>query len=308
LQVLFSAVELGIFEALPSAVGSDNSGDDEGVTAAVLSVTLGTDEDALTRLLDACVGLGMLAHKGGDSPSRYRHTATSATFLTAGGNESMVGYIHHSQKLLYPLWGDLAGAVREGSNRWHSVFGRDSADVFASVYSSKADLDRFVASMHSFGSASSPLVVTAYDLGRFRHLVDVGGGTGHLAAAATTAWPGLAATVLELPAVTASTREYIANMGATDRVSVAEVDFFADSVWPLPRDADIISFGRILHDWGETDCELILRRACAHLPIGGGVLLAEMLLDEDKRGPVSAQLQSLNMLVQTKGKERSGSE
>lgn len=42
--------------------------------------------------------------------------------------------------------------------------------------------------------------------------------------------------------------------------------------------------------------------------LGCGVLLAEMVLDDEKRKRSTALLQSLNMLVQTEGKERSGSE
>ncbi|XP_077150803.1 acetylserotonin O-methyltransferase-like isoform X2 [Ranitomeya variabilis] len=41
---------------------------------------------------------------------------------------------------------------------------------------------------------------------------------------------------------------------------------------------------------------------------GGGVLLVEALLNEDKSGPVTSQLLSLNMLVQTEGRERTPSE
>lgn len=41
--------------------------------------------------------------------------------------------------------------------------------------------------------------------------------------------------------------------------------------------------------------------------IGCGILLAEMVLDDEKKRS-TVLLQSLNMLVQTEGKERSGSE
>lgn len=42
--------------------------------------------------------------------------------------------------------------------------------------------------------------------------------------------------------------------------------------------------------------------------LGCGILLAEMLLDDEKKNRRTALLQSLNMLVQTEGKERSGSD
>src|SRR5207302_192244 len=45
-------------------------------------------------------------------------------------------------------------------------------------------------------------------------------------------------------------------------------------------------------------------RVYQHLPPGGAVLVAEKLLDDDKRGPRWAQLQNLNMLTCTEGTER----
>uniref|UniRef100_A0A8C6EIG8 Acetylserotonin O-methyltransferase n=1 Tax=Microcebus murinus TaxID=30608 RepID=A0A8C6EIG8_MICMU len=41
---------------------------------------------------------------------------------------------------------------------------------------------------------------------------------------------------------------------------------------------------------------------------GGGLLVVESLLDEDGRGPLTTQLYSLNMLVQTEGRERTPSQ
>lgn len=43
-------------------------------------------------------------------------------------------------------------------------------------------------------------------------------------------------------------------------------------------------------------------------PAGGAVLVVEALLYEDGSGPVTAQLYSLNMLVQTEGKERTAAQ
>jgi acetylserotonin N-methyltransferase len=40
------------------------------------------------------------------------------------------------------------------------------------------------------------------------------------------------------------------------------------------------------------------------LPPDGAVLIAEKLLDDDKSGPSWAQMQNLNMLTCTEGKER----
>ena len=73
-------------------------------------------------------------------------------------------------------------------------------------------------------------------------------------------------------------------------------------------DADLFALGQILHDWSEAKIALLLRRIFDRLPRGGGLLIAERLLNEDGVGPVAANMQSFNMLVCTEGKERSAGE
>jgi acetylserotonin O-methyltransferase len=99
-------------------------------------------------------------------------------------------------------------------------------------------------------------------------------------------------------------REQIAGSAAAARLAVVEGDFFTD---PLPP-ADLYCLGRILHDWSDAKIHRLLARIFEALPPGGGLLIAETLLDDDHSGPVPAQMQSLNMLVCTEGRERSEAE
>jgi acetylserotonin O-methyltransferase len=78
-------------------------------------------------------------------------------------------------------------------------------------------------------------------------------------------------------------------------------NFFTD---PLPP-ADLYSVGRILHDWSDEKIQRLLARVFAALREGGGLLVAEKLLAPDY---VSAHMQSLNMLVNAEGRERSAAE
>ncbi|XP_014890574.1 acetylserotonin O-methyltransferase isoform X3 [Poecilia latipinna] len=81
-------------------------------------------------------------------------------------------------------------------------------------------------------------------------------------------------------------------------------DFFKDS---LPV-ADLYILARILHDWTDERCIELLCRIYKACKPGGAVLLVEALLNEDGSGPLTAQLYSLNMLVQTEGRERTGAQ
>jgi acetylserotonin O-methyltransferase len=192
--------------------------------------------------------------------------------------------------------GELEEAIREGSNRWQPTFGLQAGELFDYFFRTEEAKRDFLLGMHGFGQISSPAVVRAFDLSRFTKLVDLGGATGHLANAAREAYPNLSVALMELPPVVEFARDLT---GAS--VELIAGDFFKD---PLPP-ADLYALSRILHDWGEEKIRTLLSRIHAALPAGRGLLIAEMLLDDDKRGPVDAHMQSLNMLVCTEGRERS---
>jgi acetylserotonin N-methyltransferase len=162
----------------------------------------------------------------------------------------------------------------------------------------------FLMGMHGFGMLTSPKVAAAFDLSRFRRLVDLGGATGHLTIAACELYPEMHGVVFDLQQAVGLARELVAGSAASARIEVIAGDFFTDS---LPA-ADLYYTGRILHDWSEDKIERLLARIMERLPAGGGLLIGEKLLGEDGVGPLPANMQSLNMLVVTEGRERSLSE
>jgi acetylserotonin N-methyltransferase len=158
--------------------------------------------------------------------------------------------------------------------------------------------------MHGFGLLSSPEVARIFNLSRFQTICDLGGATGHLAVAACERYGTMRGIVFDLPPACETARRMLAGTRVAGRIEVVAGDFFTDE---LPR-ADLYALGRILHDWSEERIRALLGRIHAALPSGGGLLVAEALLDDDRTGPVYAQMQSLNMLVCTEGRERSARE
>ena len=257
-KTMFAAVELGIFDGRRPA-----------------------DCKELNRLLDACVALGLLEKQG----DRYVNTPAAEKYLRSDSPDTLTGYIRYSNSALYLMWAHLEDAVREGTHRWKQTFGLDGP-IFSHFFRTPEAMRDFQRGMHGFGKITSPAVVSAFDLSRFRRLVDLGGGSGHLAQAARERYPHLQTAVFDLPAVAQLYPGTIAG------------DFFKD---PLPA-ADLYSLGRILHDWSEEKIRTLLAKIYIALPQGGGLLVAERLLDEHN---VPAHMQSLNMLVVTEGRERS---
>jgi acetylserotonin N-methyltransferase len=269
-KTMFTAVKLGIFD----------SNRPQGA--------------AMDRLLEACVALGLLMKHGDE----FVNTPVADEYLRRASPRTLSGYIRYSNDALYQLWEHLDDAVIEGSNRWQQTFG-GSGGLFTHFFRTPEAQRDFLMGMHGFGMISSPAVIAAFDLSRFTSFVDLGGATGHLALAARDKYPGIRATVFDLPSVIEVAKEHVG-----DRVSLISGDFFVDR---LPS-GDLYAVGRILHDWTETKIMALLEKIHEALPDGGGLLIAEKIMHEDRSGPVTTHMQSLSMLVCTEGRERTLSE
>jgi acetylserotonin N-methyltransferase len=283
-QAMFTAVKMGIFDRLRQGSGS----------AGELARALGADEGALARLLDACAAMGLLLKDHGV----YSNGPLADMYLCRESPQTLTGYILYSDAALYPMWAHLEDAVREGTHRWSQTFGLEGP-IFSHFFRTEDAMRDFAKGMHGLGMLSSPLVTGAFDLSRFRRMVDLGGATGHLVRAACDRYPDLRGAVFDLPRVAEIAREY-----AGSRIEVIAGDFFEDE---LPE-ADLFAVGQILHDWAGDKIDRLLRKIHRRLPEGGALLVAEKLLFDDGVGPVSANMQSLNMLVCTEGKERTPEE
>ncbi len=285
-KAMFVAVSMGVFDRLSEGPA----------TAAEMAAHLEAHPGATERLLDACAALGLLRKESGV----YSNQPQAETFLCAESPHSLAGYIRYSDEAVYPMWGNLASAVKEGAPRWMQTFGLDGP-IFSSFFRTERAMRDFARGMHGIGMLTSPKVAAAFDLSRFRHMADLGGATGHLVIAACEMYPQLRGTIFDLPQVAPLAREQLELSESRARIEIVAGDFFEDE---LPA-ADLYALGRILHDLMPDKIDLLLRRILERLPLSGGLLLAEKLLNEDGVGPVQANMQSLNMLVVTEGRERS---
>ena len=130
------------------------------------------------------------------------------------------------------------------------------------------------------------------DLGRFRRIVDVGGGTGALARRMARRGPGASVVLFDQPHVLALAP---AAPGVTP-----EAGSFLDGV-PAGADAYVLKF--VLHDWDAPRAATILRHCRAAMADGGRVLAIEVVVP-DGAAPSIAKTHDVNMLVLTGGRER----
>src|SRR5882672_10874554 len=199
-KAMFAALELGVFERLEQGAA----------TADQLAKELSLNADAAERLLDACVGSGLLAKQGGT----YANNATASTYLVRTSANALVGYIDYSNRVGYRMWGDLETAIRKGTHLWETTYGL-KGDIFAHFFKSDEAKRTFLMGMHGMGMLSSPRVVEMFDLSRFT-------------IEAVRRHPKLRGTIFDLPPVVAVAREFIDRSPDKARLDTVAGDFFKD--------------------------------------------------------------------------------
>ncbi|XP_026152050.1 putative bifunctional dTTP/UTP pyrophosphatase/methyltransferase protein isoform X1 [Mastacembelus armatus] len=292
-KALFTASKLCVFDLLQSRPGLDAT----QVAQEIKASLKGTE-----CLLQACVSLGLLKSKERTCKKPvYENTDLATRFLVSGSPFALHGYIQHCNDIVWPLFSHLESAVREGTNQHEKAFGKKSKDIFQDTYYNSQEVKlRFMNAMHSIARVTGKAVASAFDLSSYKTACDLGGCTGAMAYEFTKAHPGLSVTVFDLPAVVEMS-EHFQPLHTDNRVSFVAGDFFKDE---LPK-ADLYILARILHDWPDEKVHILLSKIADACTTGCGLLLSEIFLDEDRRGPSRGLLQALSM---SEGKQRSATE
>ena len=282
-KTLAAAHELDLFSRLSGTAGT---------TAGELAETLAIEERPADMLLTGCAALGLLEKNDG----RYVNSPIAEEFLVRAKPYYFGGFVQMLDQRLYPGWGRLTEAIRTNRpttwdpDRQRSIF--DGEDPLL--------LAVFWEAMHSLSTFTARALGEAVDLSGARRLLDVGGGSAAFDIELCRLYPDLTATVYDLPKVTDIAAGKVKEAGVADRIDTVAGDFFTDPA--LPGGYNTILLSMILHDWAEERCRTILQKCWAALPSGGQVIIAELLVNDARTGPPPAALMSLNMLVETEGR------
>ena len=122
----------------------------------------------------------------------------------------------------------------------------------------------------------APACMKYHDFGRYRRILDIGGNSGEFVRQVCRRYPGVSATVFDLPLVCDIGLEHIRSEPEADRISFLKGNAVTD---PLPEGFDLITFKSMLHDWPEKEAKQFIEKASQSLEPGGTLLIFE-------RGPL----------------------
>jgi hypothetical protein len=268
--VLYAALDLGLFTAV--AGGAD--------TEPALATALGIAPLNVERLVAACTALGLLERDG----DQLRNAPDVARFAVQGEPTYAGPWLNFTRGDV-PDWFRLAETMR-----------RDEPPRPLGKYSTLtvAEARAYHEATYSIGMGAGRRFARQVDLSRRTRLLDLGGGSGAYSIAATAAYPGLRAVVLDLPPVVEVAREFIAANGASDRVQAVAGDFTRD---PFPTDCDAVAMASNLPIYNEQTIAAVVRKAHDALLPGGEMHLVGEMLEDDRRGPLDPALWGLSEAI-----------
>lgn len=274
-QMLYVMAELGIADCV--AQGPK--------TVEALAGETGCDADSLHRFLRALASIGLLAES---SPRRYGPTPLSDTLRSDRADSLRSVAQLGGHPLHWQAWGGLIESVRTGRTAFDAANGCSFFEAMAADASLSATFQQVLDRLRDVDQG----VVDAADFGRFRRIVDVGGGAGQLARRIAAVCPAASVTLFDRTHATAE-------VDTQPAVDFASGDFL-DAV-PEGADAYILKF--VLHDWDDARAVRILRNCHAAMSPSGRVFVVEVIVPESA-APSVAKTHDINMLVLTGGRER----
>lgn len=280
-RVVLTAVEFGVFTELAGGP----------LSAQGVMDRFGWHARATGPFLDALVGMGLLRR---DRAGLYSNSRQASLFLDRGKPSYIGGLMELSSKRLYGLWSGLGDLLRTGRPQAAEEQGEN--EFFSTLYRDPEALREFLAGMTGITTGEATLIAARFPWKGYQTFVDVGAAQGALPVRVALTHPHLTGASYDLPAVGPIFEEYVASFGLRHRLRFLPGDM---NDGPLPR-ADVISFGHVLHGYGEPKRRELIAKAYEAVPPGGAILVYDAMIDADRRRNFTGMLSSLNIMLETR--------
>lgn len=290
-KALYCAVELEIPDLLVDGPRS---------AAEIAQATnADADADAVDRLLRYLVSRDLFTRA---RDGRYLNNGATA-FLRKNHPYSWRDWVlFFGSDWNWQIWNQMPTRIREGRSAAQAALGMDFFE-YVNRENAKAR-GAFNGAMAAGARLQSLLFTESVDLSGYRHVCDVGGGTGTTLVRLLRAHAGLQGTVLDLPELEQEARTVFESAGVADRARFAGGDFFQS----VPQGCDLYTLFAVIHDWDDDRCVRILGNIRGAMAPAGRIMIIEKPVRAGA-GHDFAKASDMLMLVLGKGgRERTESE
>jgi hypothetical protein len=283
-QALYSAAKLGVADLLK----------DGPQTCSDLARTLKVNESALYRILRLLASQSVFEEK---VPRTFVNSELSQFLCTGVPGSVRSILIFRGSEFFFSPFAEILYSIETGRSARAKVLGVDGFE-YLRTHPEMARI--FDDAMTNMSELIGGAVAAAYDFGRWRSLMDVGGGNGMLLASILRTYPGLCGVLADLPHVLdrAQQRDFLGGE-LESRIAMEPCDFFRE----VPPGCQAYVMKSVIHDWDDDRAHEILVNCRRVVPADGALLLVEWALPEGNL-PSVGKVGDVAMLVLTGGKER----
>jgi 3-hydroxy-5-methyl-1-naphthoate 3-O-methyltransferase len=274
-MALAAGVELDVFNHIEAGKG----------TVKEIARAARSSPRGMRLLLDALTGMGYLTKQG----DGYRNGPVAARFLVKGRPGYMGAFVGET-RMTWMGWAKLPEVVQTGQPI-------EALDTEAAGKEFFPKLVEAIFPMSYGGAQGAVAAIPEKARKRIKRILDVAAGSAAWSLPFAQAIPEARVTVVDYPEVTPVARRFAEAFGVADRYEYSEgnlrdIDFGRNRY-------DLVILGHIIHTEGEKWGKKLVKRAYRALGDNGQLLIAEMVPNDARTGPMLPLLFGLNMLIHT---------
>jgi SAM-dependent methyltransferase len=274
-RILQTAVSLGVFETLQG----------QPQAAATVATKLNLDANATELLLNALTALAIIEKHG----QTFSLTQEAQRYLLRSSPQYIGGMILF-EDLSWQAWARLPETIRTGRPaRPSDMYQTDAKET-----------EIFINAMDSLVKArgDTDALIEALDWESVGALLDIGSGPATYPIALCRSFPGIRATIFDLPGTLQITERYVGDADMVERIKLIAGDYRTD---PIPGEYDVVFLSNVIHgeDYGKNAA--LLCKLSRNLKPSGRIVIKDHILDESRASPAVGAIFSLLMLLTTNG-------
>ncbi|MCC8107944.1 MAG: acetylserotonin O-methyltransferase [Planctomycetes bacterium] len=254
---VIAGIELDVFTFLKGAP----------LTAGDLARRMAVREDKLTPLLYLLVKAGVLRVDNGV----FANTGEADHFLVKDSPDYM-GSSSGFYKSIWEMSLKTAESIRTGTPQakldFHGLPDNQLLKYFRRQFP------------HSLSGGQE--LADKVDFSRYTTLLDAGGGTGGVSIALCRKFPGLTATVADLPNVVKMAEQFIAESGTSDRIGVSAVDLCREAPTGV---YDVAVLRAVVQTLSRPDAQATVAHVGQAMAPGADLYIIGTVMDNSRLGP-----------------------
>lgn len=282
-----AAAALGVFAALR-----------EPMTAAELAAALAVGERRLRALLEVLAAMGVL---------RVAEPGFAEPGLAPGSPRGHARYARAAVPAEIPViaamgWGRLAEVIRrdrpvtrlDADAERGVETGQDARAGQGATWAAEGERRYHRHLAEAGAAAAAELMAKIVDRTGAVSLLDIGAGAGTYSKALLALRDDATATLVDLPSVLALAEDWLGPLAARARFASGDA-----TTVRLAGDYGVALLANVLHLHSPGMCQQLLAVAAAAVAPGGHVVIKDLRVDDDHRGPLEGLLFALNMAIYT---------